>query len=467
MFRIDGRIALLLSVCVAVFGAQPSRASYLQLLDTAGWIENNRVCLNVEDEGTSHSWQSPAYASIANLMTTDGVVAFFDTTSLGAKRVHAVAYDPGDRAYNHWISDSANAYSILTIDSGVVACINGSRGLIQAAAYDPGDRKWHEWKSPALGGVSGFTNTDGVLSCYFSQNQYTWGAAYDMTDKKWHDWLQGPTGTNSYIVNLDSHLGVVTMNYGGKTVAKAYDSGDHAWHTWSQTQAGDSNIMNADAIVAFTHGTYVYGLAYNPGDNGWSQWSTNTNSTVSYVTINAGSVTYLVGEKYSSHFVAEAPRAYFVTVKSSNADSLRYQFLDGSVGGIASWQWTFGDGGGSTERSPMHVYKRPGDYKVTLKVTGTGGSHSRSKTITVPSRQFTLTYKAGEHGSLSGTTTQLVTEGGAGTAVTAVPAKGYHFEKWSDGSMANPRKDSSVAANLTVTATFSNKNAAGNWQLMR
>ena len=67
---------------------------------------------------------------------------------------------------------------------------------------------------------------------------------------------------------------------------------------------------------------------------------------------------------------------------------------------------------------------------------------------------FSLVYAAGEHGTLTGTTNQTVDYGASGSAVTAVPAEHYHFVSWSDGSTANPRTDSAVKANLSVTASF-------------
>ena len=67
---------------------------------------------------------------------------------------------------------------------------------------------------------------------------------------------------------------------------------------------------------------------------------------------------------------------------------------------------------------------------------------------------YTLTYTAGAHGSISGTSPQTVADGGSGTAVTAVPATGYHFVNWSDASTANPRTDTNVLANISVTANF-------------
>ena len=67
---------------------------------------------------------------------------------------------------------------------------------------------------------------------------------------------------------------------------------------------------------------------------------------------------------------------------------------------------------------------------------------------------YTLSYAAGAHGSVSGATSQSVDHGGSGSAVTAVPAGDYHFVQWSDGSTANPRTDSDVTSNRSVTASF-------------
>ena len=67
---------------------------------------------------------------------------------------------------------------------------------------------------------------------------------------------------------------------------------------------------------------------------------------------------------------------------------------------------------------------------------------------------YTLTYTAGTHGSISGTSPQTVDYGANGTAVTAVAASGYHFVNWSDSSTANPRTDNHVTANISVTANF-------------
>ena len=94
----------------------------------------------------------------------------------------------------------------------------------------------------------------------------------------------------------------------------------------------------------------------------------------------------------------------------------------------------------------------------TCSVTNGSGSNISANVTNVQvncvTQQFTLTYLAGANGSISGTTPQTVNFGASGSAVTAVPNTGYHFVQWSDSSTANPRTDSNVTADVTVTATF-------------
>ena len=67
---------------------------------------------------------------------------------------------------------------------------------------------------------------------------------------------------------------------------------------------------------------------------------------------------------------------------------------------------------------------------------------------------YTLTYAAGAGGSISGDSPQTVDYGHSGAEVTAVPAAGYHFVKWSDDVATAARTDANVTANLSVTAQF-------------
>jgi PKD repeat protein len=53
---------------------------------------------------------------------------------------------------------------------------------------------------------------------------------------------------------------------------------------------------------------------------------------------------------------------------------LQARFRDRSSGDIVSWQWDFGDGGTSAERSPYHTYLLPGIYTVSLTITDSNGN---------------------------------------------------------------------------------------------
>ena len=55
-------------------------------------------------------------------------------------------------------------------------------------------------------------------------------------------------------------------------------------------------------------------------------------------------------------YAPEAPRA-----------GEKVQFTNNSSSG-EDWEWTFGDGSTSTMKSPSHIYKQPGTYRVMLKV---------------------------------------------------------------------------------------------------
>jgi hypothetical protein len=58
---------------------------------------------------------------------------------------------------------------------------------------------------------------------------------------------------------------------------------------------------------------------------------------------------------------------------------LKVYFSDASIGKITSWKWDFGDGTTSAEQSPVHQYKMPGKYIVTLWVEGPAGKSRCAK----------------------------------------------------------------------------------------
>lgn len=68
---------------------------------------------------------------------------------------------------------------------------------------------------------------------------------------------------------------------------------------------------------------------------------------------------------------------------------------------------------------------------------------------------YTLTYLSDETGTIEGEALQSVLHGEDGTAVLAVGFPPFQFDYWSDGLTDNPRIDTNVVDDITVTAHFS------------
>ena len=66
----------------------------------------------------------------------------------------------------------------------------------------------------------------------------------------------------------------------------------------------------------------------------------------------------------------------------SQSVPLTISFTDSSTG-ETDWLWDFGDGTGSSQQNPEHLFLAPGDYQVRLTVTGPGGTDSVVKTVSV------------------------------------------------------------------------------------
>jgi serine protease len=76
-----------------------------------------------------------------------------------------------------------------------------------------------------------------------------------------------------------------------------------------------------------------------------------------------------------------APVAGFSASPTSGCATLMVNFTDESTGDITTWDWDFGDGTAhSAVQNPTHQYTSPGDFSVTLTVTGPGGSDDEVKT---------------------------------------------------------------------------------------
>ena len=160
--------------------------------------------------------------------------------------------------------------------------------------------------------------------------------------------------------------------------------------------------------------------------------------------------------------------AYDVTVEAE-FEAITYTLTyaagaGGTIQGSATQTVAHGQSGTEVEAKPNEGYKfvKWSDGRTTAKRTDSNVQRDSSVTAIfelIPT--YTLTYTAGEGGSIKGNNTQTVREGQSGTEVEAVANEGYKFVKWSDGRTTAKRTDSNVQANLSVTAEFEKSSTTG------
>ena len=75
------------------------------------------------------------------------------------------------------------------------------------------------------------------------------------------------------------------------------------------------------------------------------------------------------------------PDAEFSATPTTGNSPLLVQFTDESTAGAATtWSWYFGDGAGSNQQHPSHLYTAPGTYSVRLTASNAYGSDEMLKT---------------------------------------------------------------------------------------
>jgi len=106
------------------------------------------------------------------------------------------------------------------------------------------------------------------------------------------------------------------------------------------------------------------------------EYDSNGLYTVSLTVVGPEGTRSLIKTDYIN--VADIPpEAEFTAMPLFGQVPLSVQFSNASTGSITGYAWNFGDGGTSTEESPLYVYETPGNFSVTLTVTGPAGTDER------------------------------------------------------------------------------------------
>jgi len=199
---------------------------------------------------------------------------------------------------------------------------------------------------------------------------------------------------------------------------------------WSFGDGNTSTLENPSHTYV-TAGTYTVTLtATNAGGS-------NTISNAGYIT-----VTYAV------------PVASFTSNVTSGTTPLYVKFTDTTINSPASWSWSFGDGGTSTDQNPIYEYTTAGTYTVTLIATNEAGSNTVSTTgyitvatITSPIASFTADVKSG---------TIPLTVQFTDTSSYTPTSWEWSFGDGSSSTEENPSHTYTTAGSYSVTHTATN-----------
>jgi PKD repeat protein len=168
----------------------------------------------------------------------------------------------------------------------------------------------------------------------------------------------------------------------------------------------------------------------------WSDGSTDNPRTDANVTADV---------TVTANFAAEGPFALTYTASDG-----------GTISGDASQTVACGDDGleVSADPDPCHHFVEWSDTVTDNPRTDTNVTANVTAAAVFAVDQFTLDYAADAGGAIEGDAHQTVDCGASGTEVRVVPDSCHDFAGWSDGSLDNPRTDTHVTEDVSVTANF-------------
>ncbi|MDQ3110504.1 MAG: PKD domain-containing protein [Bacteroidota bacterium] len=300
-------------------------------------------------------------------------VTFTDASVVNNATITAWSWDFGDASPPDTLQNTSHTYAIAgtyTVTLAVTAGSGCTSISTQVLVVNPLPVAIFQSSSACATQLTIFTdNSTGTISSW----QYDFGDATSST-------LQNPThqyaANGTYIATL-----IVT------TTAGCTDTFVKPVLVFSQPTAAFSATT-----VCFGDSTQYTDLS-NPNGGVITSWtwdfndgngSTQQNPQHEFVVVNDSFNVSLIVQTADGCIdtVTQLVITYPIPVMNfepgviSGCEDFTTQFFDSSIvagGNIVNWFWNFGDGNFSFGQNPTHTYNDPGNFYITLSVTGTNG----------------------------------------------------------------------------------------------
>jgi subtilisin family serine protease len=333
------------------------------------WTNPGEVAGNgIDDDGNGltddvHGWDfinNDAVTEDACSHGTDcaGIIGAVGNNSVGVAGVmHRVQLMP----IKYYNTKNEDSYT-----STVIACILYARAKgARIVSCSFGSYDYSYWMEHAIRG------TDALFVCAAgnsgSNNDVT--PFYPASVTAANIIAVAATDNNDHLVNS-----WWSSNYGSRSV----DLAAPGWGVLAATNGGGYRLFEGTSAAA-PHVAGVAGLVMARAPD-LSVPQVRARILEGVDPVDALSEQCMTGGRLNASRALARDSADFTCAPLSGKAPLLVRFTDLSLGEPTSWQWTFGDGGGSTDECPMHRFDIPGTYTITLAVTNAFGRAEVRKT---------------------------------------------------------------------------------------
>ncbi len=254
------------------------------------------------------------------------------------------------------------------------------------------------------------------------------------------DWIDGKVAG---ALDFDGSNDYVPVAASASLRAIGADNGNYSMSFWFYLAQGHTGSWRAFVNKGVSHEQRLISLWMSPDDDKL------------YYSVRNSSDTYF-GE-YSTVQIPVGKWMHVALVRDGGMLSL---YLDGALDSTKSFSGETAGNTGSLYLGKIPNYNatsaRMDDIRIYSQAMTPSEVQELSETGTP---QFTVSFVAGANGSLSGNSPQYVLEGGSCSAVTALPATGYHLVNWTGtagfiNTTSNPLTVANVASSMEITANF-------------